>query len=448
MKHELLILAGFICLVSILTAELIAQLVKKRKIFNLSDSTTNTAFGISDRVFSVFWDGFMLLVFTWIYDHLAPWHIPVTPWSWLGILVLTDLLFYCYHRAGHETRFFWAIHSAHHQSEEYNLTVGFRISIFQTLSRSIFYCFIPLCGFDPLAILSVLIFHGIYQLPLHTKLIPKLGPLEYILVTPSHHRVHHASNEKYLDRNYGGVFIIWDRMFGTFQKEEEEPVYGLTEKTGSMGFIFSHFHGFRQIKALWSQHISPLQKLDGLTRKPSDIKGMFPPPPQFNISNGKQFYAITQLLACAGLAILLIYNEKMWPLPHRIICALMVAWSLLSLTGRAVQTSNRITWIEIARNLIFPALCFILLPHGRLEYTSYTFYTLLCLLSLGLGLGWIQFGNKPKTAALLILIFCTGKTSTACMPVVNTCPGKISTNKSSAVAAPANYSTQPAFIAN
>ena len=385
---------------SVLTAELIAQVVKKRKIYNLSDATTNTAFGISDRVFSVFWDGFLILVFFYIQDNWALWHIPNTPLSWFVALVLTDLIFYCYHRAGHETRLFWAIHSAHHQSEDYNLTVGFRISIFQTITRSIFYCLIPLCGFDPIVILSVLIFHGIYQLPLHTKLIPKLGFLEYILVTPSHHRVHHASNELYLDRNYGGVFIIWDRLFGSFQEELPEivTVYGLTERTGSMGFIFSHFHGFRQMIALFKQRIPSAKKFSGLFNKPSDIKGIFPPAPQFYIYRGKQIYALLQLLACAGLAMLLIYNEKMWPPLERTYAAIMVVWMLLSLTGRQVQTSNRVSWLEIARNIAFPIVCFWVLPHGKLEWISLSFFTFTCYASLVFGLGIISF-NKNKIEA-------------------------------------------------
>jgi hypothetical protein len=147
----------------------------------------------------------------------------------------------------HEVNFLWAAHVVHHQSEDFNYTVSARITVFQAFARMCFWSVLPVIGFPAAMIVSVQLVHGLYPFFIHTRTIPKLGFLEYILVTPSHHRVHHASNEKYLDRNYGDVFIFWDKLFGTFTVEEEEPVYGLTKPLDSNSFLWQHFHFILEI---------------------------------------------------------------------------------------------------------------------------------------------------------------------------------------------------------
>ena len=165
---------------------------------------------------------------------------------WILLILAEDFLYYWLHRFDHEVRFFWAVHVTHHSSEQMNFTVGFRSSVFQPLYRFLY--FIPLAwiGFQPLDIIFIYSATQIWGIFVHTELINKMGWLEYFLVTPSHHRVHHASNPKYLDKNLGMFLIIWDKMFGTFQPELEEkeyqPVkYGLTkplEKETPVSIIF------------------------------------------------------------------------------------------------------------------------------------------------------------------------------------------------------------------
>jgi len=138
-------------------------------------------------------------------------------------------------------------HIVHHQSEDYNLTVSARITVFQAIIRHGFWLVLPLLGFKADMIIVILLIHGLYPFFVHTRLVGKLGFLENILVTPSHHRVHHASNPKYLDKNYGDVLILWDKLFGTFQKEEEEPVYGLTKPLKTYSFLWQHFHFFIEV---------------------------------------------------------------------------------------------------------------------------------------------------------------------------------------------------------
>jgi sterol desaturase/sphingolipid hydroxylase (fatty acid hydroxylase superfamily) len=172
---------------------------------------------------------------------------------WIALLLAEDFLYYWLHRFDHQVRLFWAVHVTHHSSEVMNFTVGFRSSVFQPLYRFIY--FIPLAwlGFSPLNIAFMYSATQIWGIIVHTELVNKMGWLEYILITPSHHRVHHASNVKYLDKNMGMLLIIWDKIFGTFQPELTEDKYekiryGLTSNIQNPNAINIVFHEWRSIK--------------------------------------------------------------------------------------------------------------------------------------------------------------------------------------------------------
>ena len=183
---------------------------------------------------------------------------PVIYWSVL--LIAEDFAFYWMHRIDHYCRFFWAVHVTHHSSEEFNLTVGFRSSVFQPLYRFIYFIPLSLVGFDPLDVMFMYAATQIYGILIHTKTVGKLGFLELFLSTPSHHRVHHGSNTKYLDKNMGMIFIIWDRVFGTFEKEEEVVVFGLTENLKSYNPMKMVFHE-------WGAIIEDLKKQTSIKNK-------------------------------------------------------------------------------------------------------------------------------------------------------------------------------------
>ena len=172
---------------------------------------------------------------------------PILYWSTL--LVAQDFMFYWLHRVDHYCRLFWAVHVTHHSSEEFNLTVGFRSSVFQPLYRFVYFIPLSLVGFNPLDVMFVYAATQIYGILIHTKTVGTLGFLELFMSTPSHHRVHHASNVNYLDKNMGMVFIIWDRLFGTFAKEEKaDPVvYGLTANINTNNPFLLVFHEWRDI---------------------------------------------------------------------------------------------------------------------------------------------------------------------------------------------------------
>ncbi len=168
---------------------------------------------------------------------------------WFVLLIGEDFMYYWLHRVDHYCRLFWAVHVTHHSSEEFNLTVGFRSSVFQPMYRFVYFIPLALCGFKGIDVMFIYAATQIYGILIHTKTVGKLGFLEYFLSTPSHHRVHHGSNVMYLDKNMGMVLIIWDKMFGTFAKEDEnEPVvFGLTENIKTYHPVKMVFHEWRNI---------------------------------------------------------------------------------------------------------------------------------------------------------------------------------------------------------
>ena len=214
----------------------------KKVYFRFNDSIANLSVGVAERLLDLFTVGAFYGVYDYLHRHYALLSIRPSIWSWVVLFIATDFIWYWYHRLAHEVNLFWAAHVVHHQSEEFNYTVSARITLFQAVIRTGFWSVLPVLGFPAGMIMSLLLFHGLYPFFIHTRTIGKLGLLEYVLVTPSHHRVHHASNPQYLDKNYGDVLILWDKLFGTFAPEIEEPVYGLTNPLRSYSFLWQQFH--------------------------------------------------------------------------------------------------------------------------------------------------------------------------------------------------------------
>ncbi len=225
------------------------QVAKHKKLpyFNFSTSVSNICIGIAERLSDLFLAGIFYSVFDYVQKHLAFFHFESSITLYFLLLIITDFIWYCYHRCGHEINLLWAVHIVHHQSEDFNYTVSARITIFQSFVRLLFWSILPLIGFPAEMVTTVLMIHGVYPFFVHTRVIKKLGILEKIFVTPSHHRVHHASNEKYLDKNYGSILIVWDKLFDTFTEEKEEPVYGLTSQLNSHSFLWQHFHYYLEL---------------------------------------------------------------------------------------------------------------------------------------------------------------------------------------------------------
>jgi len=176
-----------------------------------------------------------------------PWKQPVNGYTALLVLLLADLTYYIEHYALHRIRVFWAAHSVHHSSGVYNTATAFRFSLFDPMVSVLFHLPLVLMGFNPMLIFAAEVLVQAYQFWLHNEMIGKLGPLEWILNTPSHHRVHHGREKRYIDKNFGGILIVWDRIFGTFQAEERLPTYGLTTPMTSTNPLKVQFHEFASL---------------------------------------------------------------------------------------------------------------------------------------------------------------------------------------------------------
>lgn len=220
---------------------------ENRENFDRKDTWANIFIGF----LSVAWGALFGLVTSLIYIavyNFAPFKMPMeTVWAWAILLFVDDFAYYWFHRISHEVRFFWNFHVVHHSSNQYNLSVAVRQSWFSGIAHWIFYLPVAFLGFPLWAFVTMHGLNLIYQFWIHTNLIGKLGFLEKILNTPSHHRVHHGVNNQYLDKNYAGIFIFWDKLFGTFVEEIETPRYGIIKPLTSYNWLWINTHGWAEM---------------------------------------------------------------------------------------------------------------------------------------------------------------------------------------------------------
>ncbi len=232
---------GFVLLILI---EMVVVRMTRHGRYDVKDSATSLMMGFGNQIFGILFGIFAVLSLFWVYQF----HVFDLGWTWpvlVACFFAEDLAYYAFHRIAHERRFFWASHIVHHSSQHYNLTTALRQTWTGVLSLSfIFWLPLVLIGFPPGMVLMFQGFSLVYQFWIHTETIGRMGPLEWVMNTPSHHRVHHAINAKYLDANYAGVLIIWDRMFGTFVPEDnkEQPRYGIVSQLGTFNPFRVAFH--------------------------------------------------------------------------------------------------------------------------------------------------------------------------------------------------------------
>jgi len=212
----------------LIAIELIAERVRGTNYYRVNDSLTSLATGTINQLVKVSQALIPFTAYVALYEHFALFELSQSWQSWVLVFVLWDFCYYWNHRLGHEMNILWASHVVHHSSEEYNLTTALRQTGTGFLSF-VFYMPLAILGFEPLMVLTVGALNLIYQFWVHTQHIGKLGWYEWFFVTPSNHRGHHAQNTIYIDKNYGGVFILWDRLFGTYQEEQDDdkPIFGI-----------------------------------------------------------------------------------------------------------------------------------------------------------------------------------------------------------------------------
>src|SRR3954451_14837227 len=215
--------------------------------YEFKDSRTSMLMGTGNVLINGVWKLAVLAAYAGLYE-LAPWHLSAdSPFVWVALFFADDLSYYWFHRVSHESRLFWASHVVHHSSRFYNLSTALR-QTWVPMTYAPFWLWMRLVGFAPWMVLLAQAWSLIYQFWIHTERIGRLPrPLEAVLNTPSHHRVHHGSNEQYLDKNYGGILIIWDRLSGTFCGERERVRYGLTKDIETHNPVKVAFHEYHEL---------------------------------------------------------------------------------------------------------------------------------------------------------------------------------------------------------
>ncbi|ORM31911.1 sterol desaturase family protein [Williamsia sp. 1135] len=195
-----------------------------------ADARASISMGLVSIATMAVWKGLALLGYAALFAYVAPWQLPADQWyTWVIALVGVDVLFYFYHRTAHRVRLIWATHQAHHSSEYFNFSTALRQK-WNNSGEIVMWLPLPLLGVPPWMVFFAFSISLVYQFWIHTERIGHLPrPFEFVFNTPSHHRVHHGRDQDYLDKNYGGILIIWDRIFGSFQKELQRPTYGLTK---------------------------------------------------------------------------------------------------------------------------------------------------------------------------------------------------------------------------
>ena len=251
LREQLLILISTPLYVIIIGIEVLLSNYRHRKLYTWKDSLTNFLLMLLNGGIDLLFRGVTLVILDFCWRHRII-SIENAVIYWIALTVAEDFMYYWLHRFDHEIRLFWAVHVTHHSSDLYNFTVGFRSSVFQPLYRFAYFAPLGFLGFQPADIFFIYSATQIWGIFVHTQMIDKMGWLEYILVTPSHHRVHHASNPKYLDRNMGMFLIFWDKLFGTFQQElpaaAYQPLqYGLTKPLEKENPGHVIFHEWRSI---------------------------------------------------------------------------------------------------------------------------------------------------------------------------------------------------------
>ena len=363
----------------LIAAEVAYAVYKKLDYYRLNDSLSNLSQGIGSQLLGIFLKAITFFCYLYIYEHLRFYSFPNTILTWLLLFMGVDFFYYWFHRMSHEVNVLWAAHIVHHQSEEYNLTVALRQSWFQGGFSWVFYIPLAFVGFEPIMFLTISSFNTLYQFWIHTRAIDKMGPLEWVLNTPSHHRVHHGSNPKYIDKNHAGTLIIWDRMFGTFQKEEEVVVYGITKPLASWNPVWANFH-------YWADLLETAKRTKGLKDRinvfikppgwfPEHLGGMQPPQeidisvytkyspaynPQLNL------YIRFQFLFSLGLASLLLFLNSKFTTFQLTACTVLVILTLTS-CGALLEQKNWIRRFEYVRIFFWIIIPFL--------FTGQTFFT-------------------------------------------------------------------------
>jgi alkylglycerol monooxygenase len=373
-------------------------------VYQVADTISSLSLGVLSQLVAVFGKGLALGIYVLVWRHAAVWALPAdSVWVWLGALLAYDFCYYWLHRLGHELQILWAAHGVHHSSEEYNLSTALRQTATGHLFGWLFYLPMAVVGVPPLVFVVVGLVDLLYQFWVHTRQVGKLGWFDRVFCSPSNHRVHHGQNDYCIDRNYGGILILWDRLFGSFVEErDDEPiVYGIRGALRSWNPLWANAHLYAamaqdiRLTRRWSDKLRVLFKHPGW--RPADAAAAAPRP----VKDLQQFqryapplppalglHALVQLALLIALSLHFLAIVPQLPLATALVYATAIALQLAALSrlterGTAALRFEALRWLSLAAALAWSPL------HGAVW--------LLPVLGTGL-LGW-WLAHRPSPVA-------------------------------------------------
>ena len=341
---------------------LVLRAQRRAGLYRFSDSITNLSCGVGQQVLEPFLKGIALVPYTWLFVHARMHEMsPASPLAWVLLIEGIDLGYYAFHRASHRVGFLWAVHSVHHQSEEYNLSVALRQPWLESVISPFFYLPLAVLGFPPIMYLAGVTIDTLYQFWIHTRTIKRLGPIEWVMNTPSHHRVHHGIDPEYVDRNYAGIFIVWDRLFGTYQREEREPVYGTVKVVPTWGPLTANLAQWRELAKMSAATTRVADKVQVWLAppewRPADLGGRVVVPPADRAAHPRydakapgaiRAYVAAQFAIAAGAVMAYLWIEETAPRVFLAAAAIVFIATVVAWGG--LLERRRWAWpLEVAR---------------------------------------------------------------------------------------------------
>jgi alkylglycerol monooxygenase len=382
--------------------ELVVERLSHRKLYRLPDAIANMSCGITSQLSGLFMRVLAIGVYEVIYSNFAFFTLQRNWMYWLGLFLLTDFAYYWAHRMSHEINLFWGGHVVHHQSEEYNLSVALRQSSFQVVWTFAFSLPIALLGFNTLDFALISALNTLYQFWIHTETINKMGWFEYIFNTPSHHRVHHGRNPKYIDKNHAGSLIIWDKMFGTFQAEEERPTYGITKPINSWNPIWANFSHYAEMAKEIKTIPTWIDKVKYLFKKPGwlpDYMGGARPIPEVNKTTYHKYdtsypeqlsyYVLFQYVICLGVTAFFLFQQAQFTLVEKAIATTLISIWVVN-CGVLFESKKWVHYAEWIRILTYSLL--LIAATNLLSLGSY-FYIIALMYGLASGFWFYSISN-------------------------------------------------------
>ncbi|CRM33993.1 Fatty acid hydroxylase superfamily protein [Pseudomonas sp. 37 R 15] len=388
--------------IALIVVELLADRWRGARNYRVADAINSLSTGVLSTTTGLLTKGVGLLTYAFALKHLALIELSAqSVGTWVVAFVFYDFCYYWLHRMGHERNILWAAHSVHHQSEDYNLTTALRQTSTGFLLSWIFYLPLAVLGVPLVVFISVASLNLLYQFWVHTRHVPKLGWFEWFFVTPSNHRAHHAQNALYMDRNYGGVFIFWDRLFGTFQEEDDsEPViFGVTTPLASWNPLWANLQFYAQ---LWSDARRTESRWDKLRIwfmrtgwRPADVKARYPVARpdlarfrKFDVplDRRQQVYIALQFAVYVGFGSYLMNVGERLPTE-----ALVLGWGAMALglftLGVALEnrpSALKAEWVRLGLNVPLVGLApwVGLWPAGNLGWLGLASYSVLSVIGL------------------------------------------------------------------